>query len=87
MGRAFIFITHLCSSCIPQLLYEFNKAVDEDMYETMTRNWELVCKKLCPEGPIQPVNVVKVIERNIYHKKPALSVIQFSYVSKLQTMH
>jgi len=40
-----------------------------------------------PKCPIQPVNVVKVIERNIYHKKPALSVIQFSYVSKLQTMH
>ena len=67
-----------------QLQYEFNKVMDEDMGEIMTRNWDHVCTKLLTEsdGEMQPVQVVQLIERNIYHKKPTVSVIQFANVSQ-----
>ena len=54
------------------------------MGEIMTRNWDHVCTKLLTEsdGEMQLVKVVQLIERNIYHKKPAVSVIQFANVSQ-----
>ena len=54
------------------------------MGEIMTQDWDNVCTKLLTEsdGEMQSVKVVQLIERNIYHKEPAVSVIQFANLSQ-----
>ncbi len=75
-----------------QLLYEFNKVCDEDdMASVMEKNWYKVCEVLipnCQEPPtlLDEKKALQMVEKNIYHKKPAIMPITLSPVSLLKAL-
>lgn len=73
-----------------QLLYEFSKLSGKDAVTSMTKNWPKVCKSLLLKSDMEEdlsfVDercALQMIEKNIYHKKPAMSLISFALVSHL----
>lgn len=70
-----------------QLLYEFNKVCGdpEDIVITMESNWNKVCLKLLPDCDELTLSgqrqVLQMVEKNIYHKKPSMLPITLAMVS------
>lgn len=80
-------ISYFHCDFVLQLLYEFSKSCDRDIATTLSKNWTKVCKTLLSKSDSEEMDfadersALQMIEKNVYHKKPAIALISFVIVS------